>query len=73
MYIIRAVKAQTVEYVDIGEFRSNKLAKETLTNIANDFEESLKTGDTIKRFMGIHQFVHTPKGMSPIIYFITTD
>jgi hypothetical protein len=73
MYIIRVVKANTDEYVDLGKFRSNKIAKETIIILANEIEENLPDGDKIKIHMGVYSFIHTPKGMSPLTYFITTD
>jgi hypothetical protein len=73
MYIIRAIKAHSDEFVDLGKFRSNKIAKETIVKLANEMMADLPAGDDIKIYMGIHSFVHTPKGMSPIIYYITVD
>jgi hypothetical protein len=73
MYIIRATKSHTDEFVDLGKFRSIKIAKETMVKLANEMEADLPKGDEIKVYMGIHSFVHKPKGMSPIVYYITVD
>jgi hypothetical protein len=73
MYIIRALKSHTDEYSDLGKFRSNKIAQDTIAMLAEQMSEDLPDGDSIKVFMGINQFTHHPKKGSPIIYYITTD
>lgn len=70
MYIIRAVKANTNEFVDIAKLRSKKEAKVAIIQVAEELHDN---GESLDIHMGIHQFTHHPKKGSDIVYFITVD